>query len=183
MKNIFISFALLILLANCNNSKNNITEYRNDFNPEEEQILQAARQIIDSAYFGTLITLDASEQPKARIMEPFRPDRKFIIYLATNPKSRKVKEIQQNPKATLHYFDRKNIGYVSLYGKAELVKNDSLKKQFWKEGWERFYHNRDKDYMLIRFVPEYLELISIPAGFTGDEKDWKPSYVKLINGQ
>jgi general stress protein 26 len=178
MKNIITALILLLFLPGCNGDKK--SAYRNDFTPEEQKILQVARQIIDSAYLGTLITLDVTGQPKARIMEPFRPDSHFVIYLATNPKSRKVKELQQNNKATLHYFDRKNIGYVSLYGKAIPVQDDSLKKQFWKEGWERFYHNRDKDYMLIRFIPSYLELISIPAGFTGDEKDWKPSRVELL---
>ena len=144
---------------------------------QEQKILQSARKIIDSAYFGTFITQDKNGDAKARIMEPFAPDKDFTIYLATNPKSRKVQEIKQNPEATLHYFDRKNIGYVSLYGKASIVSDDSIKKALWKKGWERFYKNRDKDYMLIEFKPRYLELISIPDGYTGDDKTWMPARV------
>jgi len=150
---------------------------RKELSLQEQKILKVARKIIDSAYFATFISIDKQDNAKARIMEPFSPDANFIIYLATNPKSRKVREIQQHPKTTLHYFDRKNIGYVSLYGTASIVQDDSIKNALWKTGWERFYKNRDKDYMLIKFVPDYLELISIPDGYTGDDKTWMPSRV------
>ncbi len=154
--------------------------FRKDFSATEQKVLQAARQIIDSAYYGTLITTDAHRQPKARIMEPFAPDKNFVIYLATNPKSRKVKEIRENPIATLHYFDKKNVGYVSLYGRVYLVDNDSVKNKYWKKGWEHFYKNKKDAYMLLKFIPKYLEVISIPAGLNGDPDDWKPSKVMLI---
>jgi len=166
-----------ILLTACTAKQSKTEPQRKVFSEQEKKILQSARKIIDSAYFGTFITTDANGDAKARIMEPFTPDKNFTIYLATNPKSRKVQEIKHNPKATLHYFDRRNIGYVSLYGKASIVDNDSIKKALWKEGWERFYKNRDKDYMLIEFRPRYLELISIPDGYTGDDKTWMPARV------
>jgi len=154
-------------------------KYRSDFSSDEQKILKAARTIIDSAYYGTFISLDTYGQPKARIMEPFKPGQHFEIYLATNPRSRKVKEIKNNPVASMHYFDKLRVGYVSLYGKAYLVNDDSLKQKLWKAGWERFYKNRDDDYMLIRFEPDYLEVISIPEGLTGDDQTWMPSRVDL----
>ncbi len=154
--------------------------YRDNFTNEEQKIMQVARQIVDSAYYGTLITIDGNGQPKARIMEPFHPDKHFEIYLATNPHSRKVSEIKNNNMASLHYFDKRNLGYVSFYGKAFIVTDDSLKKTLWKPGWERFYKNRDNDYMLIKFMPRYLEVISIASGLTGDPQTWAPSRVNLV---
>jgi general stress protein 26 len=116
-------------------------------------------------------------------MEPFLPDNKFIIYLATNPLSRKVKEIKNNHRATLHYFDKNSVGYVSLMGKITIETNDSIKKSLWKAGWERFYKNQDDDYMLLKFTPDYLEVISITEGLTGDKKTWKPSRVNLYKSK
>jgi len=142
--------------------------------------MQAAHSIIDSAYYGSLISMDAQGQAKVRIMEPFAPEKHFVIYLATNPRSRKVQEIKQNPKVTMHYFDRNNPGYVSLYGNAFIVENKEVKAKYWKEAWKNFYKNREDDYTLIRFVPDYLEVISIRNGLTGDKTDWKPSKVVLI---
>jgi len=175
--NIFLVFSLF--LASCTQHQTNTEPRRTNFSSEEQQILQSARKIIDSAYFATFITRDKNGDAKARIMEPFAPDKDFIIYLATNPRSRKVQEIKQHPQATLHYFDKRNVGYVSLYGTAIPVQNDSIKQALWKAGWERFYKNRDKDYMLIKFIPDYLELISIPDGYTGDEKTWLPARVNF----
>lgn len=114
-------------------------------------------------------------------MEPFAPAEEFIIWLATNPKSRKVNQIKTNSKTTLHYFDKANLGYVSLMGDAYLVNDKAIKEAKWKDGWENFYPNKDKDYLLIKFVPQTLELISIPNEFTGDSVTWMPHKVTLRN--
>ena len=131
------------------------------------------------AYFATLITLDANNQPRARVLETFEPDNNFVIWMGTNPKSRKVQQINDNATATLHFFDKNQMGYVSLMGKAYMVNNDSIKSIIWKDGWERFYPDRKKDYILIKFVPKVLEFIGIVKGFTGDKKTWAPHRVIL----
>lgn len=153
--------------------------FRNDFSNEEQKIISQSKEIIKNTYFGTFITIDKNGQPRARVMEPFAPDENFIIWLATNPKSRKVSQIKNNPKTTLHYFDKSNLGYVSLMGKATLVNDEATKATKFKDGWDKFYPNQKEDYLLIKFVPEMLELISIPNGFTGDSLDWKPHRVEL----
>ncbi len=151
-----------------------------EFTPEEHRALHVARTITGRAYYGSLITIDIKGTLKARLMEPFAPDSLFVIYLATNPRSRKVDEIKNNPNVALHYIDEPRAGYVSLYGKAHIVDDDSLKQVIWKEGWERFYPDRDKDYMLIKFEPDYLELISIRDQITGDSLSWQPLKVSFL---
>ncbi len=151
-----------------------------DFNQMEHRALHIARQIIKRAYYGSLVTIDKNGTPKVRLMEPFAPDSLFVIYLATNPNSRKAQEIKHNHTVSLHYVDEPRTGYVSLYGKAFIVNDDSLKQTMWKEGWQKFYPNRDKDYMLIKFVPDYLELISIRDQITGDKKSWHPLKVDFL---
>jgi len=145
----------------------------------EERTLEEARRIIDSAYYCTLVTINGAGQPKARIMEPFPPGEDFSIWLATNPKSRKVTEVSANSKVTLHYFDKNRLAYTSLYGKAHLVDDPEIKSRIWREGWEKFYPNRDEDYLLIHFIPDSLELISIAGGYTGDKSTWAPSIVRF----
>lgn len=171
-------FLLLIFGIGCTSPESSST-FRKNFTKDEQQILALARTIIKDTYFTTFITLDAHNQPRARVMEPFAPDEEFIIWLATNPRSRKVTQLQANPTVTLHYFDKGNLGYVSLMGKASLVNDDQIKASKWKDGWENFYPNKKKDYLLIKFVPESLELISIPQKYTGDSITWKPHHVDL----
>ena len=176
MNKIFF-FLLLFSLLSC--QQNTSKTFRKDFTSEEQKIINESKDLMKQAYFGTLITMDAQEQPRARVLETFEPDNEFVIWMGTNPHSRKVQQIQNNPTATLHYFDKALMGYVSLMGKAYMVNNDSIKVIEWKNGWERFYPNRKKDYMLIKFVPETLEFIGIVKGYTGDKKTWAPHNVIL----
>ena len=172
-------FFTFFLFISCT-SKDLLPEsFRDDFTTEEQKIIRLSREIIKDTYFGTLITIDKEGQPRARVMEPFTPDDNFVIWLATNPRSRKVAQVKKNALATLHYYDKAKFSYVSLMGKAFLVNNDSIKATKFKEGWDAFYKNQKEDYLLIKFIPKTLELISIPNKFTGDSLTWKPHKVLL----
>lgn len=172
-------FFIALLSLSCVNHSGTISSFRNDFSPDESKILAVARTTINDAYFGSLISVDKTGQPRARIMEPFAPEKDFTIWLATNPKSRKVRQIEDNPKVTLHFFDKQKLAYVSLMGKAYLVNDSKIKATKWKKGWEKFYKNKEDAYLLIHFVPEYLELINIAESYTGDSLTWKPHRVVL----
>ncbi len=168
-----------ILLLSCNQKAIKNIDYRTNFNKEELEILKTADSIIKSAYYATLITLDKHYQPRARIVEPFTPKDHYVIWIGTNPKSRKVNQLKNNSKTTLHYFDKNKLAYVSLMGNAYLVNDEKHKQAIWKEGWERFYPNKKTDYLLIKFIPKTIELISITDGYTGDKTSWKPNQVVL----
>ncbi len=175
----FFLFFFTLLSLSCTNNPQTISPYRNDFTSGESKVLAVARATVNDAYFGSLISIDATGQPRARIMEPFAPEKDFSIWMATNPKSRKVRQIQHNPKVTMHFFDKQKLAYVSLMGKAFLVNDPEIKATKWKEGWEKFYKNKEDAYLLIHFVPEYLELINIAESYTGDSLTWKPHRVVL----
>ena len=175
----YFSFIIVYLLISCNSPQENIKKYRTNFTKEEQKILDTSRELIDACYYGTLITIDQKQQPRARVMEPFAPEKDFVIWLATNPKSRKVEQIKNNAQVTLHYFDKTQMGYVSLMGKAYIVNDPAIKNKKWKEGWEKFYKNKDKAYLLIKFIPKTLELISFPKGYNGDAATWQPHKVIL----
>ena len=180
MKNTLLIIIVFLLMYSCSDTRVNMNvKIRKDFSPHDSIVMNSARKIISDCYYGTFITIDDKGQAKARAMEPFPPDENFVIWLATNPRSRKVRELKNNPKATMHYFSKRLMAYVSLMGTAVIVDDKESKRKYWKEGWERFYPDRDKDYLLIKFVPETLELIDIPEGLTGDKKTWKPEQVVL----
>lgn len=152
---------------------------RSNFTTKEIAIIETSNEIIDSAYYCTLISIDKNGQPRARIMEPFKPNDNYEIWLATNPKSRKVQQIENNSKSTVNYFNKAELSYVSLMGNAFIVNDEAIKSQKWKEGWEQHYQNKKEAYILIRFVPESLELVSYKKGYTGDKITWAPDLVKL----
>jgi len=143
--------------------------------------LIAAREIILASGKCALITLDEKGLPQVRTMDPFEPESDFTIWLATNPKSRKVNQIRSNPNVTLYYADKNDNGYVSIYGIAELVNDQREKDKRWKEEWKDFYPNRAEAYLLIKIMPLRMEFINYKAGHAGDSITWQPEIVMFNN--
>lgn len=165
-------FCLLILSTRCQpNSESQ------SVNNDRAQILDAAREIIQASGKCALITLDEKGLPQVRTMDPFEPESDFTIWLATNPKSRKVGQLKNNPNVTLYYADKNDNGYVSIYGTAELVNDQQEKDKRWKGEWEDFYSNRTDGYLLIKVIPTRLEVINYSRGINGSPDTWQPAQV------
>jgi general stress protein 26 len=141
------------------------------------ELIAAAREIMTAARYCALITLDSSGRPQARTLDPFPPDENMVVWLGTNPRSRKVAEIRRNPRVTLYYFDREAQAYVTITGIARLVNDPKEKAKRWKDEWKDFYPDRAKDYLLIAVQPEKLEVVSVKKGIVGDPRTWKPPSV------
>jgi general stress protein 26 len=136
--------------------------------------LNAAREIMAGAGNCALITLDKRGIPQVRTMDPFEPEYDFTVWLATNPNSRKVQQIKRNAKVVLYYSAKDDNGYITLHGKATLIDDQKEKDKRWKEEWSVFYPNRSDQYLLIKVIPEYLEVINYKRGISGDPKTWQP---------
>ena len=139
-----------------------------------DSLEQVAREIIAAANYAALITLDAEGHPRARVMDPFPPEEGMTVWLATNPRSRKVEQITADSRVTLYYFDETGLGYVTLMGTARLVNDAEEKARRWKPGWEAFYPDRESSYLLIEVTPQRMEVISVKHGLDGDPSTWTP---------
>ena len=148
-----------------------------------DQLIAAARTIMTTSRYCALITLDSSGRPQARTLDPFPPDDNMVVWLATNPRTRKVAEIRHNPRVTLYYFDREEQAYVTISGIARLVNDPKEKAKRWKDEWKDFYPDRDKDYLLIAVRPERLEMVNVKKGIVGDPTTWKPPSVNFRTGK
>jgi len=141
------------------------------------KLITGAREIMAAAGICTLITLDEDGNARARAMDAFSPDNDFIVWFGTNPKSRKVNQIQHNPSVTLYYFDKATASYVMIHGKAEIIDSREEKGNHWKEAWQNFYPDYPENYLLIKVTPEWMEVISEARGISGDPLTWQPPIV------
>jgi len=144
-----------------------------------DRLEQVAREIMEAAKYAALITLDDAGHPRARVMDPFPPEDDMSVWLATNPRSRKVEQIRTNDRVTLYYFDEVGLGYVTLMGTARLVDDTEEKARRWKPGWEVFYPDRDSSYLLIEVRPDRMEVISVKHGLDGDPATWTPPGLEI----
>jgi len=132
-----------------------------------------------AARYCALVTIGEDGRPRARTMDAFPPDDRFVVWMATTPRTRKVREIRRDPRVTLYYYDAAARGYVTLFGTARLVDDPEEKARRWKPGWEAFYPDRDGSYLLIEVTPERLEISSPADGIDNDPVTWLPRSIDL----
>ena len=147
--------------------------------PDRQTLIATAREIMKTARYCALITLDSAGRPHARTMDPFPPEENMVVWLATNPKSRKVAELRRNQRVTLYYFVREDQAYVTISGRARIVADAREKARHWKDEWKDFYP--DRNYLLIAVTPEKLEVISVKQRIIGDSITWTPPAVTFRN--
>ena len=146
---------------------------------QREKLLQVSKEIMNSANTCALITLDDEGRPRVRAMSPFPPEEDFTVWFGTNTNSRKVAQIKNDSRVTLYYLDNDESGYVMMYGRAELVNENAEKEKRWKREWEAFYPENRENYLLIKVVPEWLEVSSAPRGIIGNTVTWQPPKVNM----
>jgi general stress protein 26 len=151
--------------------------------PDRSSLIATAREIMKTARYCALITLDSAGRPHARAMDPFPPEENMVVWLGTNAKSRKVAEIRRNQRVTLYYFVPGDEAYVTISGRARIVQDANEEARHWKDEWKDFYPDRKKDFLLIDVTPERLEVISVKQGIIGDSIMWTPPAVKFRNGK
>ncbi len=159
-----------------------LQDVRGQEDTPRDTLVAAARQIMEAAGYCALITLDESARPRARSMDPFPPGDDMVVWLGTHRRTRKVADIRRDPRVTLYYAAPEGYGYVSLSGTARLVDDPAEKAHRWKEGWERYYTDREADYLLIAVTPERLEVIDYRRGIVGDPDNWRPPSVRFGGG-
>ena len=145
---------------------------------EDDKILKLARDVIKSTRYATLATVDEDGQPRTRIVDAFAPNDDMLIYVATKPNTRKVKQIEENHQVTLFYFDPVQFNYVSIMGNAKLIDDIAVKTKMRRESdTEKFYPNFPDDYILIEISPIWLE--GLFPGYRGDPDTWMPARVNF----
>jgi general stress protein 26 len=147
--------------------------------PERDILLSVACEYMQTVHYCALITVDSDGQPHVRAMDPFLPDENMVVYLGTNPKSRKVQEIRNNPRVTLYYSDDKGEGYVAIIGTAILVDDPKEKTIWWKKEWYEFYEDQKESYLLIKVVPERLEIVNYKHNIISDTETWRVPSVEF----
>jgi general stress protein 26 len=143
------------------------------------RVIAVARQVMTAARYCTFVTLGANNQPQARVVDPIEPDAALNVYVATNPRSRKVAELRLDPRVTLLYFDPAREAYVTLIGRAEEVAGPG-KAEHHKKEWQAFFPRENPDsYTLYRIIPSRAEVVSARDGLSGDPATWRPEIVDL----
>ncbi len=143
-----------------------------------DSLFTIAHAIIDSARSRTFITVDEKGKPQARTMYVFPPEENMVLWLGTSTRSRKVKQIKNNPNVMVFYFDTKGRSYVSIAGQARLVNDPEKKAHYWKKSWTRYFPDPENDYILIEVTPNRMEICSYKYKLFWDSKGL-PAFIEF----
>ncbi len=126
------------------------------------------KKIIDftgSYEYSNLITIDNAGLPKGRMMENIAMGDDMAVYYATGAQSDKVVEVRNNPAASAFFYRPSDHSFVSVQGRAEIVTDEAVKKEKWKDKWTKFWKDGPSDpaYTLIRIVPNRITFLDFPA--------------------
>jgi len=136
---------------------------------DEEQAKFLALELMEAAEAAYLTTMDAEGYPQTRAMfnlrnggqfphlsEFFRAHGEdFLVLFSTNTSSEKVKQIGENPAASVYYCDVEERRGLMLGGNMEVVTDPGVKAELWEDWWERYYPEgvNDPDYAVLRMHP------------------------------
>ncbi|WP_205001661.1 pyridoxamine 5'-phosphate oxidase family protein [Parashewanella hymeniacidonis] len=139
-----------------------------------------AQSIIQDSVYGSLVSIDKSGYPKSRTVKFSQPNDDFVIWVATKPNTRKVSEINANPKVQFHFIADDYKSYLSIIGKARLHseletihQHDFFEPKLRKKLWPDF----PKDYVLIRIEPIRVEMLG--RKIYPNRVNWKPQHLCL----
>ncbi len=144
-----------------------------------DSVINAAREIISHVKYCALVTFDAEGTANVRTMNPFPPEEDMCVWMATSTDTRKYEEIKKNPKVSLYYANHASAeGYVTITGKAELVK-DSLEIQKRKrEYWKQSFPDMNK-LVLIKIIPERMEVVNYKRKMYGADITWLAPFAEF----
>lgn len=129
---------------------------------------QSALDLVQRSDFTVLSTLDNTGAPDARIIFNLRKARApafaagaaalpagFETWIATNTSSRKVRELRNDPRGSLYYFDTTNFEGLTLQGTFEEIMDHEIRAAIWVDGWNMFYPGGldGGDFSVFRFRP------------------------------
>jgi general stress protein 26 len=144
---------------------------------DDSSRIAAARQLMARVRYCALITAGEDGQPQARTIDPSPPDAQMVVWFVTNPATRKVRQIERDPRVTLYYFDERSPGYVTLIGTARVIDDPGAKQQRWLQKWTPFYSGGAGSALLFEVTPQRIEVVDVARGVVGDPKTWAPPSV------
>lgn len=121
--------------------------------------LKKIENFIDRQKVSFICSVDNENYPNVKaMMKPRKRNELREFYFSTNTSSMRVKQYQDNPNASIYFYHKGLIRYVSvmLKGKMEVLTDQESKNMIWRKGDTRFYKKgvTDSDYCVLKFTAE-----------------------------
>lgn len=137
---------------------------------EQPDDLQKLRDLVKDIDFCMLTTRDDNGDLHSRPMSANGEiDHQGNLWFFTAASSHKVSEVADSPKVNVSFADPKNQHYVSITGKAKLVRDRKKIEELWKPEFKMWFPEGkdDPDVALLRVSLEKAEFWDSPSSTIG----------------
>lgn len=127
--------------------------------------LKELSELLDAMEIAFLTTLGQDGHMRSRPMQLQRHDPDGTLWFATSLESHKCEDLRQEPRCCVAFLESST--YVSIAGRAELVKDPDLIRQMWRPTWRGWFPEgpEEPELVLLKVVPEHVEYVH-PSGGT-----------------
>lgn len=127
---------------------------------DNKQLEQLIIKALDDNKFGSFGTIEAGNKPKVRYMAVFHEG--LTIYLATNRKTHKVEELENNPNVflLLGYESGGSKDVLEVEATALVSKDEGLRSKVWNKELEPWFEGPDDpNYVILELTPTRIEYV------------------------
>jgi general stress protein 26 len=124
---------------------------------ENTDALQKALALVDAAQIAMLGTNGDDGYPNIKAMIKMEYEGLKTIWFSTNTSSKRIGQLERDPKACVYFVDFENWKGLMLVGAVEILQDSQARERLWREGYERYYPLgvTDPDYSVLRFTAEW----------------------------
>lgn len=137
--------------------------------PDRQEAIAALRGMIEGVEVAMLTTTQADGRLVSRPLGTQDVEFDGLLWFATGADSEKVREIQADPRVNLAYASRGRNTYVSVSGKASIVRDRAKIEHLWSPAMKLFFPGGkdDPNLVLIRVQAESAEYWDGPGTMLG----------------
>jgi general stress protein 26 len=113
--------------------------------------------LIEKQSVSFISSVDENGYPNTKAMlPPCKREGIKTFYWHTNSPSMRIKHYQNNPKACIYFYDKRFFRGVMLKGEMEVLDDEKIKKELWKDEFEKYYTGgmNGGDFTIIKFTAE-----------------------------
>lgn len=121
--------------------------------------------LVEDIRIAMMTTVETDGTLRSRPMWSQEPDANGDLWFATRIDSHKTAEISRDHKVNLSYADPDDQDYVSISGRATIVRDKAAIDAHWQEGMRTWFPDGKDDPQLafIKVTPEYGEYWDSPS--------------------
>jgi len=124
---------------------------------KREEAIEKGLALANRSNIAMLGTIGAEGHPNVRAMIKMENEGLKRIWFTTNTSSRKIPQLQKNPKSSVYFVDFDKWMGLMLVGSIAILQDLESRKRCWREGFEKYYPKGvdEPDYSVLRFTTHW----------------------------